>query len=75
MKVRHIQSVEVYSPVLSKEEREKWAKEHAHRMQQLFKQWQKPLGIDDEEYSKYLEKDLLDCCNDPLLKSLIDSIA
>ena len=74
MKVRRVQSVGMYSPVLSKDERQKWAKEHAHRLQCLFEQWQKPLGISSDEYNKYLEKDLLDCCNNPLLKSLIDSI-
>ena len=74
MKVHHIQSVEVSSSLLSKDERQKWAKEHAHRLQRLFEQWQEPLGICDDEYGKYLEEDLLDCCNDPLLKSLIDSI-
>ena len=74
MKVRHIQSVEVCSSVLSEGERQKWAKEHAHRLQHLFEQWQEPLGISNDEYGKYLEEDLLDCCNDPLLKSLIDSI-
>ena len=70
-----IQSIEIHVGAVSKEEKQRWAKEHARRLQCLFEQWQKPLGISSDEYSEYLEKDLLNCCNDPLIKSLIDSIA
>ena len=75
MEVRHIQSVEVFAPSGSEEEKQKWVEEHARRLQHLFEQWQKPLGIDGEEYYKHLIKDLFKHCNDPLLKSLIESIA
>ena len=53
MKVHLIQSVEVCSPVLLKGERQKWAKERAHRLQRLFEQWQEPLGISNDEYGEY----------------------
>ncbi len=56
------------------EEKQVWAERHARRIECRFEQWQKPLGIDDE-YLKYLTKELVDCCDDPLLKSLIESIA
>ena len=69
-----IQSVEVFAPLGSEEERQKWAEEHAHRLQHAFEQWQKPLGIDGEKYYKHLVKDLADHCNEPLMKSLIESI-
>ena len=75
MKVHNFQSVEVYSPVLSKSERQKWTKEHARRLQHVFEQWQKPLGIDGEEYRKHLTEELVHYCDEPLLKSLIESIA
>ena len=74
MKAPHIQSVEMCSPVLSKAEREKWAKEHARRLRHVFEQWQKPLGIDGQEYCKHLTEELADHCDEPLLKSLIESI-
>lgn len=70
-----IQFVEVSLPRLFEKEKQKWAEEHARQLQHLFEKWQKPLGIDGEEYRKYLAEDLLDCCDEPLLKSLIDSIA
>ena len=61
---------------VSEKDKEKWAKEHACRLQQLFKKWQKPLGIDGKEYRKHLTKEL-GCyyCDEPLLKSLVESIA
>ena len=74
MEVQHIQSIEISVSAISKEEKRKWVEEHAGSLQQLFEQWQKPVGIDGKEYRKYLEKDLLNCCDNPLLKSLIDSI-
>ena len=51
-----------------------WAEERARRLQHLFEQWQKPLGIDGKEYRKYLTEELLGYCDEPLLKSLIESI-
>ncbi len=74
MEVHYIQSTEVYSQAGSKEERQKWAEEHARRMQHLFEQWQKPLGIEGGKYCEHLTDDLFNLCDDPLLKSLIESI-
>jgi hypothetical protein len=59
----------------NEEEKQVWAETHARRIECRFEQWQKPLGIDGDEYLKYLTKELVDCCDDPLLKSLIESIA
>jgi hypothetical protein len=56
-------------------EKQEWAEEHARRMKVRFEQWQKPLGIDSEEYLKYLKEELIDCCDEPLRKSLIESIS
>ena len=69
-----IQSGEVFAPWDSEEEKQKWVEEHARRLQHVFEQWQKPLGIDGEEYRKHLTEDLVNQCDDPLLKSLIESI-
>ena len=75
MEVHHIQFVEVTAQTASEEEKEKWAEEHACRLQHLFEQWQKPLGIDGEEYRKHLTEELVHYyCDEPLLKSLIESI-
>ncbi len=59
----------------SKKEKEEWAEKHAHRIQQKFEQWQKPLGIDSEEYLRYLRKELVGFCEHPLKKSLIEMIS
>jgi hypothetical protein len=59
----------------SQKEKEEWTDKHARRIQQRFEQWQKPLGIDGGEYISYLRKELLDFCENPLKKSLIDSIS
>jgi len=55
-------------------ERQKWAEKHASRLQRLFKQWQKPLGIDSEEYCKHAMKEFLNYYDDPLRKSLTESL-
>jgi len=59
----------------SKKEKEEWAEKHARRIQQKFEQWQKPLGIDCEEYLRYLRKELVGFCEHPLKKSLIEMIS
>jgi hypothetical protein len=59
----------------SKKEKEEWAEKHARRIQEKFEQWQKPLGIDCEEYLKYLRKELVGICEHPLKKSLIEMIS
>ena len=74
MDVHHIQSVEICSPTGSAEEKQRWVEEHARGLQHLFEQWQKPLGIDGEKYRKHLTEELINCCDEPLLKSLIESI-
>ncbi len=75
MEVYHIQSVEICTPAASEAEKQKWVEEHARRLQHLFEQWQQPLGIDDEKYRKHLTEELANYCDEPLLKSLIESIA
>ncbi|MHC4691532.1 MAG: hypothetical protein ACYS67_02240 [Planctomycetota bacterium] len=74
MEVKQIESAEISVPLGSEEEKQKWIEEHARRLQQLFEQWQKPLSIDGEEYRKYLTDELHSYCDEPLLKSLIESI-
>ena len=74
MEVQHIQSIEISVSAISKEEKRKWVEEHAGSLQQLFEQWQKPVGIDGEEYCKYLKDELGNYCDDPLMKSLVESI-
>ncbi len=74
MEVCHIQSVEVSAQTNSEEDKEKWVEEHARRLQHLFEQWQKPLSIDGKEYRKHLMEELVNYCDEPLLKSLIESI-
>jgi len=61
--------------MVNEKEKQKWAQEHALRIGYRFEQWQKPLGIDGDEYLKYLTEELIDCCDKPLLKSLIESIS
>ncbi len=75
MEVCHIQSVEISAPAGSEQEKQRWVEEHAQRLQRLFEQWQKPLSIDGKEYRKYLTEELVNYCDEPLLKSLIESIA
>ena len=58
----------------SQEDIEKWAERYAHRIQRRFEQWQRPLGIDGE-YAAYLAKELATHYNDPVQKSLIESIS
>ncbi|MHC4244807.1 MAG: hypothetical protein ACYSU4_20550 [Planctomycetota bacterium] len=58
-----------------KKEKEDWAEKHARRIQQKYEQWQKPLGIDSEEYLRYLREELVDFCENPLKKSLIETIS
>ena len=74
MEVCRIQSVEVTVQTFSEKDKEKWVKEHVRHLEHLFEQWQKPLGIDGEEYRKYLIEELTSCCDKPLLRSLMESI-
>ena len=74
MEVCHNQSLGVSVRTDSEENKEKWVKDQVLRLQHLFEQWQKPLGIDDEGFRKYLTEELANCCDEPLLKSLMESI-
>jgi hypothetical protein len=56
-------------------QKQQWAEKHASRIQKRFEQWQQPLGINGDEYAKYLRIELIRCCDDPLLKELIESIS
>jgi hypothetical protein len=56
-------------------QKQQWAEEHARRIQKRFEQWQEPLGIDGREYAEYLRIELIHCCDDPLLKELIESMS
>lgn len=51
-----------------------WAQKHACKIERLFEQWQKPLGIDGKEYLIHLTEELTSCYDEPLQKSLIESI-
>lgn len=74
MDVDHVQSVNISVQGVSEQEKEKWVEEHARRLQRLFEQWQKPLGIKGEQYRNHLKEELPNLCDDPLLRSLIESI-
>ncbi|MGA2323924.1 MAG: hypothetical protein ABSG22_08765 [Sedimentisphaerales bacterium] len=56
-------------------QKQQWAEEHARLIQKRFEQWQQPLGINGQEYAKYLRIELIQCCDDPLLKELIESMS
>jgi hypothetical protein len=73
MDVYEVKSVEI-SAVNREQDKQKWAEEHARHLQQMFEQWQKPLGIDGAEYRRHLREELTSYCDEPLLKSLIESI-
>ncbi|HUT29485.1 MAG TPA: hypothetical protein VMX13_06820 [Sedimentisphaerales bacterium] len=75
MEISHIQSGDPRGRTSNEEEKQKWAEEHARRLQRRFEQWQKPLGIDGEEYHRFLTEQLRDSYNEPLRKSLIESIS
>ena len=56
-------------------QKQQWAEEHARRIQKKFEQWQQPLGIDGSKFEEYLRIELINCCDDPLLKELIESMS
>ncbi|MFC1676006.1 hypothetical protein ACFL3G_02955 [Planctomycetota bacterium] len=74
MDVSRTQSAKSRATAASDQERQKWVEEQAHRLQNLFESWQKPLDIDANEYHKYLKDQLNTYCDEPLLKSFIESI-
>ena len=73
MDVHNNDTIEVDAPTNSKS-RDQWIEQHARQVQQLFQQWQHPIGISGQEYQKHLEKELATYWDDPLLKTLIESI-
>ena len=73
MDVCNNSTIEVDAPTNSKS-RDQWAEQHARQLQQVFHQWQETIGIDGQEYRKHLEKELSVYWDDPLLKTLIESI-
>ena len=56
-------------------QKQMWVEEHARLIQRQFEQWQQPLGIDGSEYIDYLRDELVNYCDDPLLKALIESMS
>ncbi|MHC4572760.1 MAG: hypothetical protein ACYS76_01285 [Planctomycetota bacterium] len=68
-------SVEFSEGQADESEKLRWVEEHARRLQRRFEQWQKPAGIDGREYHKYLIQELCHCYDEPLRKSLIESIS
>jgi hypothetical protein len=56
------------------ESMDQWIEKYVDEMQKLFHQWQKPVGIDSRAYRQHLEKELANYWQDPLLKTLIESI-
>ena len=75
MDIDHIQSRASYHQSATDQKKKEWAEEHAKRLQGLFEQWQKPLGINGQEYCRYTQDELSACYEDPILRSLIESIA
>ena len=59
----------------NEEEKREWARKYALRIEHRFEQWQKPIGIDGTEYLQYLTEKFVDFCDNPLRKSLIESIS
>jgi RNA polymerase-binding transcription factor DksA len=59
---------------VDEEDRQRWAEEHAFRFQRLFEQWQEPFGIDSGGYYQYAKEEFLGHYNDPLRKSLVETI-
>ena len=75
MEVSRTEFVDLPGNTADDKEKQKWAEEHARRLQQRFEQWQKPFGIDGADYHRYLIEQLCDFYNEPLRKSLIESIS
>jgi hypothetical protein len=74
MDINHIQSRASCHQLAAEQKKKEWAEEHARRLQGLFEQWQKPLGINGQEYRRYAKDELSDSYEDPILRSLIESI-
>jgi len=56
-------------------EKNGWAEEHARKMESRFQEWQQPLGISGDDYLRYLTEELAERYDDPLWKSLIESMS
>jgi len=55
-------------------ERQKWAEECAYRLKELFEPWLKAHDVEGKEFYEYEMNELLDYYDDPLRKSLIESL-
>ena len=73
MDVQNNNTIRVDAPDNS-QSRDEWVEKHVRQLQQIYKQWQHPIGIDGQEYQKHLEHELALYWDDPLLKTLIESI-
>ncbi len=60
--------------VMSEHSKEQWVESHACKLGQMFATWQDLHEIDPGEYAESLKKGLGDCHDDPLRKSLIESM-
>ena len=58
----------------SKQDKEQWIESHARQFSRLFRQWQGQFEIDNKDYERSLRRELVDSHDDPLRKSLIESI-
>lgn len=52
--------------------RQAWIQEYATRIVDSWKQWESPLGLDDD-YENQVQSDLVSAFEDPLKRSLIES--
>ena len=59
----------------SEQDKQAWAEFHARQFSQLFRQWQGQYAIDNKDYERSLRCELMDSHDDPIRKSLIESIA
>lgn len=55
-------------------DKRRWAEKQARRLQGLFEQWLKVHGIDSQEFYNFEVKELLNYYEDPLRRSLIESL-
>ena len=59
---------------VSKQDKQEWAEFHARQLAVVFKKWQDLHQIDNTDYTNFLNHELVDSYEDPLRKSLIESI-
>jgi len=59
---------------LHEDEKTQWIEFHARKLAQMFTEWQDPNLIAPQDYAESLKRGLRDCHDDPLRKSLIESL-